>query len=169
MPQPDLDVIVKNWWGGGYDSTAFAGISAASNVIIGTNPAYSSSDFLAVYPKFTDLVPGAVLTMFVNLATACLMKARWQDQWKFAMALFIAHYCTLYLQSEGNPGSTAATVAASGLAKGVLVSKSAGDVSASMETLVGDWASWGAWVLTSYGQQLMTQAKMIGFGIMYIR
>lgn len=57
----------------------------------------------------------------------------------------------------------AAEIAAQGLAGGIQVSKSVGDVSVSyqpLETL----ASWGAWNLTLYGQQLATAAKIVGAG-----
>jgi hypothetical protein len=178
--QPDLDVILTQWWGGAFDSSILgAGIGGASNIIIGTNPAYGESDFLSIYPKFgslsddnppvyAGLIPKPVLDMYIALALACLMQARWVDQWKMGMGLFIAHYCTLYLQSEGNAGTEVGRVAASGLAKGVLVNKSAGGVSAGLESLVSDWGSWGAFNLTLYGQQLMTMGKMIGAGGMYI-
>lgn len=175
--QVDLEGIIDGWWGGTFDSSILAGILAGtSNIIVGGNPAYALADFLAIYPKFgsisgttyTSLVPQAVLQMYITLASACLSYNRWLDHWPMAMALFTAHYATLYLQSEGNAGTAAGTVASSGLAKGVQVSKSVGDVSVSMESLIGEWGSWGSWNLTTYGTQLMTVAKMIGWGMMYI-
>jgi hypothetical protein len=169
MSQPDLNLISQSWWGNSFESFALAGIvSTAANMAIGTNPPYASSDFLAVYPKFTGLVPDAVLSMYITLASACLSQARWCEQWQFGMALFVAHYCTLYLQSEGQPGSTAGQVAASGLAKGIAVSQSVGDVSVSYEPVTSGFESWGAWQSTTYGTQLITIAKIVGWGIMVI-
>jgi hypothetical protein len=112
-------------------------------------------------------VPQVVLQMYINLASAALQKARWQDSWLLGMALFVAHYATLYLRSEGNAGSTPQQIASSGLALGLTVSKAAGDVSQTQEYLTG-WEDWGSWGLTLYGQQLITLAKIIGMGPMYI-
>lgn len=56
-----------------------------------------------------------------------------------------------------------AEIAAQGLAGGIQVSKSVGDVSVSYQAL-DTLAAWGAWNLTTYGQQLATQAKVVGMG-----
>src|SRR6185312_11676962 len=111
-------------------------------------------------------IPTAVIQTYINLATASLQSARWFDSWLLGMHLFVAHYCTLYLDSEGNPGSTPGQVAISGMGKGILISKSAGDVSGSYETVIDK--DWGAWNLTKYGQQLVQMAKIIGSGPMYV-
>jgi hypothetical protein len=169
VSQPDLNLILQSWWGNSYESFATAGIvSTAANIAIGTNPSYASTDFLNVFPKFTTVVPDGVMAMYITLASACLSQARWGAQWQFGMALFVAHYCTLYLQSEGQPGTTAGQVAASGLAKGIAVSQSVGDVSISYEPVTSDFGSWGAWQLTTYGVQLITIAKLVGWGIRVI-
>ena len=83
------------------------------------------------------------------------------------MSWFVAHYATLYLRSEGNVGSTAGQIAASGLTRGIMVTKSAGNVSAMIEVPKG-LEEWGAWTSTEYGVQLATIAKVIGIGGMYI-
>ena len=178
MPQPDLNSIIAGWWGGTFDPSGLAGVlGGASNVIVGSNPAYGISDFLAIYPKFGTLsgaippifngpLPQVVLQMYITLASASLAAARWLDLWPMAMALYVAHYATLYLRSEGDVGSTAGSIASSGLAKGVLISKGAGGVSAGVNPF-GD-ENFGAWNLTSYGQQLIPLAKCIGGGMMVI-
>jgi hypothetical protein len=63
--------------------------------------------------------------------------------------------------SPGAPNG--AEIAAQGLAGGIQVSKSVGDVSVSYQPLSA-LESWGAWNLTSYGQLLATQAKIVGMG-----
>lgn len=60
-----------------------------------------------------------------------------------------------------------AQIAAQGLAGGIQTSKSVGDVSVSYQVLTA-LESWGAWNLTSYGQQLVTMARVIGSGPMVI-
>jgi len=56
-----------------------------------------------------------------------------------------------------------AQIAAQGLAGGIQTSKSVGDVSVGYQALTA-LEDWGAWNLTSYGQQLATMARVIGSG-----
>jgi hypothetical protein len=62
---------------------------------------------------------------------------------------------------------TPAQIAAQGIANGIEVSKSVGDVSASYSVLES-LKEFGQWNLTLYGQQLATMAKVIGSGPMVI-
>jgi Protein of unknown function (DUF4054) len=114
----------------------------------------------------SGFTPQPVIQLFINLASASLQQARWKDSWLYAMHLFVAHYCTLWLSSEGNPVSTAGQAAVSGLGKGIAVSKAAGDVSVGYEPMVD--MEWTALNLTVYGQQLVQMAKIVGMGAMYI-
>lgn len=256
---PDLETLLANWWGGGVQCFAWTAIADAANVIVGGNPLYQISDFLAMYPKFgtqpqsisqilianagsgyavndvvTVIQPGGaggnlivgtvdltgaiqtfqdittqvgggyrvannlattssgagvgavvnivaisaytsginlpeiIVQAYLNLANLSLSMNRWQGTWLLAMGLFIAHFLTLYLRSEGNPGTTAQQVAASGLEKGLTVSKAAGDVSQGLQPL-SDLEGWAAWRETTYGVQLATFAKIIGMpNSMYI-
>lgn len=113
----------------------------------------------------TGVTPQAVIQLFINLASASLQQARWGASWLLGMNLFVAHYVTLWLNSEGNPTSTAGQAAISGMGKGIAVQKSAGDVSVGYQPQVDE--SFTSWNLTSYGQQLVTMAKIIGMGPMY--
>ena len=47
-------------------------------------------------------VPVAVIQLYLRLAWTSLQSARWQEQWLVAMGLFIAHYVTLYAQSDAS-------------------------------------------------------------------
>lgn len=112
-------------------------------------------------------VPLVVMQIFINLASASIMQARWKTTWTFGMALFIAHYVTLWMQTETQPQGTAAQVANSGLQQGMLVSEAAGDVSAGLKPI--EIAEAGAYNLTDYGVQFATYAYGgIGAGIMYV-
>ena len=124
---------------------------------------------LVVTPTST-VIPPAVIQAYINLASASLSINRWGDLWLVAMGLYVAHFVTLYEQSEGSvtQNSTPAAIARSGLATGILVSASAGDVSKTVQILES-LADWGAFSLTIYGQQLATWAKMVGMGTSYIR
>ncbi len=152
--------IPELWQQGEYSDMSLENIAAnASNMRFGTNPEYKLSDFLAMYPQFSS-VGNAALTIFINLASASLSFERWQDLWKFAMGLFVAHYATLHSQSSENVKA--------GLAKGIQVSKGVGDVSVSYQLITEGWQSWGSFNLTLFGQQLITMAKTIGAGPVYI-
>jgi len=176
MSQPNLN----NWLDAAYgisDYSASGVVANASNIRFGDNPAYGISDFVAIYPQFgtvaedgsfTGVVPQAILQMFINLASSCIQQARWFDLWHFAMALFVAHYATLYLQSSTPTGANAKTVGQAGMAKAIQVSKAVDGVSASYQTISNGWEAWGSWNLTSFGQQLISQASIVGMGGMYI-
>lgn len=152
-------------------------VSGAANIRFGDNPAYTVDDFIAFYPQFGPSgpvdapvwpIPKAVLTAYIALASACLAQPRWQDHWSFGMALYVAHFATLYLQAMAAVGSPAAVIAEAGMERGIQVSKSAGDLSVSYQAIVSGWESWGQWNLTTFSQQLMSFARIIGMGGMYI-
>lgn len=240
MAYPDYDQFLSEVWGWGSDVCSLLPLlSLASNVLIGTNPAYTAIDFLNLYPKFggtpvtvtgtldgatgvltavssfigiatgqliagqgippgsviiafdptaqtitinnpttvagngisikiyvAPLLPLPVLSAYLNLASSALQQVRWQEMWTIAMGLYIAHFCTLWMQSESGPNSTAAQAAVSGLAQGFKVSKVAGDVSVGIKPI--EFNDWGTFALTTYGQQLVTFAKTIGSGGMLI-
>jgi len=100
-------------------------------------------------------IPQTVLQAYIDLASASLSQVKWQDSWKIGMALYVAHFATLWLQSSSPAGSDAKRIAALGQARGIQVSRSVGDVSSSHQSVVSGWEDWGSWNLTSYGQQLM--------------
>ena len=168
MSQPDFD----NWQdpGYGYDTYEVAGIvTTASNIVFGNNPSYTVVDFQAFYPQFaTNLFPTGVLQLFINLANACLSYDRWFDNWQLGMSLYVAHFATLFLQSQVPAGATAKQVVAAGLAKGIQASKSVADVSVSYQMVVTGWEQWGSFNLTLYGQQFITMASIIGMGPIYV-
>jgi len=165
----DLDLGTTYTW----DDYSDAAIGAdASNLTFGTNPAYTVMDFLNVYPQFGPPdggpIPPSVLQMYVNLASASVSQQRWCDAWQVGMALFIAHFATLYVQSVADPGSTSDQIALAGAAKGILVSKSAGGVSGSYQSVVSDLSGWVAWKLTIFGQQFLSMGRLMGLGGMYV-
>lgn len=155
------------------------GIEAA-NIVFGDNPTWEMANFLAIYPQFGQNTDGnwpienstvyqAAMQMYINLASACLSWLRWRDTWELGMANFVAHFLTLWLQAYVDPSlATSASVASAGLAKGIMSSKSVGDVSASYQLITQGWEGWGSWNLTTYGQQLVTFAKMMGAGMVYV-
>ena len=239
-----MDAVVDGFWdslfGGDIDSSGMQTYSLASGIVFGTNPPYTLSDFLEMYPKFfgapsaitatldgstatitalnstqnlkrgqlvtgTGIPDGTVfvsvnpsaktavlsnvttasgtavqltvyaappmpmmaIQLYINLASASLMQARWLDTWTLAMALYVAHFCTLYMRSEAGPNQTASQIATSGLEKGIAVSKSAGGVSTAAQLLAG-MEKWGAFAETTYGAQLIGFAEAIGSAAIWV-
>lgn len=174
MPNPNYNQQLNEIWGWP-DEVAGGLWAGASNIVVGTNPSYAIDDLAVFFPNLTGTnppnndgaVPTPVLNAFIALASASLVQARWEDSWYYAMALFVAHYCTLWLQQSGTQPANNRQLAAQGIAKGILIAKSVDGVSGSYKTIEGleDFGSFG---LTSYGQLLITMAKGMGAGGMLL-
>lgn len=145
-------------------------IAQASNLKTSENPIYPSEDFLTFYPQFTDKIPDVVLSSFLELGRACVSKQRYGEMWQHCIGLFVAHMCTLYLQTAADPSAPAADVLSAAQAAGVVTSESADGVSYSMDTsaLSQDLAGWAAFRLTAFGAQFATLARFAGKGGMHV-
>lgn len=150
---------------------------AASNIKTGDNPAFVLADFFTMYPQFgaatdgTYIVPTLMTQIYLNLANACIKEARWHSSWKIGMGLFIAHFCTLYVQGMADPNSGAAAILKAGQLRGLETSVSVGDVSVSTDysIIAGGIDGWANWMTTFYGGQLAGIGKMLGKGGICIR
>lgn len=241
MSFPNLELLYDCGWD--LQSTCgVAAISAASNIVMGTNPPYTIADFLDWQPAFGgpqtfvsgtlvsaspvlsgatqtggatavfaigQLITGAgipggsvilsidsanppnltltnpattigavsavlygnplisikLLTMYVALASSVLQQGLWLEYWPMGMALFVAHYATLWAQSNQNPATTLGQLAAAGAVLGFQASRSVGPVSYSQQPLMASgWDDWGALNLTAAGQRLITIASSLGVG-----
>ena len=148
-------------------------INLASNIKgLMDNPSFDATKFLSFFPQFTNKVPEAVLNFYIRLANNSLSYSRWGDSWEMGMTLFVAHYLTLYLQTTNglNENSPVSQVLANSYAAGLTASKSAGSLSKSYDygSVNDDFAGWGAWKLTAFGQQFATMAKLVGKGGSYL-
>lgn len=146
-------------------------IANAANVKGGENPAFDTEKFYTYFPQFQGTMTNApVLNQFIAMATACVKITRWYDSWEYGMALFVAHFVTLYLQTMTGDNPTASQVIGAAQAKGLQTSKSVGDVSVSYDFshIAEDLKGWAAWTTTEYGLQFATMAKMLGKGGMYV-
>nr|DAJ94251.1 MAG TPA: head to tail adaptor [Caudoviricetes sp.] len=148
---------------------------SASNVITSDNPEFTMCDFVSVFPVFiiTDSnyngIPSAVYNLFYNMANASIKYQRYHSNWKYCMCLYIAHYLTLYLQTQsGDPGAQSALAGA--LPRGVASSKSVDGLSISYDFMgaAEDLAGYGTWKYTIYGQQLASITKMYGHAGMWV-
>lgn len=145
-------------------------VSQASNIKVQPNPSYTKDDFLVFYPQFTGLLPDVVLESFVELAQACVSAQRYGKMWKMAIGLFIAHFCSLYLQSAAEIDTPADAVLAKAQEIGVITTESADGVSYSMDInqIGSDLNGWAAFKLTVFGEQFATIAKLVGKGGIYV-
>ena len=142
-------------------------IATASNRRGGDNPPFVLADFFAFYPQFENLteLPTAIVETFIAIADSIVKQNRWHSKWIIGMNLYVAHYCTLYLKTA--LGSTNAEgVYASGLPQGLITASSVGDVSKSVDysMLAEDLKGWGDFKQSIYGQQYVTNAKLLGKG-----
>ncbi len=147
-------------------------IGTASNITKDENPSFTINDFFEIYPQFRDnnALPPEMIEMYIDFADSAVNIKKWGKQWKLGMSLFVAHFCTVYMMSFSPEGSSAAAVIAAGQTKGLVSSKSVGDVSVSYDFsyAIQDVATWGQFNLTSFGNQFVSIAKMMSKGNMFI-
>lgn len=145
---------------------AVALVAIASTLTLSQAATTSGAVTLSVYEA--PAIPLMVVQAFLNLANASLMSSRWRETWKIAMGWYIAHFLTLYEQSDGVQSSAPGAIVTTGLERGLLVSKTVDGVSGSYQSLVG-LENWAAWTKTTYGTQLATMARLVGSGPAYWR
>lgn len=144
-------------------------VSQASNIKKEEHPEYTRETFLLLYPQFRGVLPDAALDMYVDLGLSCVNYKRFNRMWKAAIGLFIAHFCTLYLQSMQPEGTDASQVLAAASSAGMVTSESADGVSYSRDgSALNDLNGWAAFKMTTFGVQFATMAKLAGRGGMYV-
>ena len=151
------------------DAYAQAVASAASNVSSSTgNSAFTCNDLAIYFPQFAKLtttIPTEVQTLFIEMANASLSEERWRSKWKYAMSLYVAHFLTLWLQTQAGSSTnlTAAQVISAAKTNLVASSKGVGDVSVSydMSSIANSLPGWGEWLTTTYGAQLAQMARYL--------
>ena len=147
-------------------------INTASNLKRHENPPFYLEDFYAIYPQFQGLdeLPDMIVQMYIDFANEVVNIARWGKQWRLGMCLFVAHFCSVYLMSFVENNSEAAAVIAAGQSKGLISSKSVGDVSVSYDFSLAmqNVDTWGQFNLTLFGNQFVSIAKLNSKGGMWI-
>lgn len=148
----------------------FSVASQASNLMHGDNPPFTLSDFYKMYPQFEGKLDNEIIQMYIDFADSCVDERRWGTAWKLGMCYFIAHFCSIHLQGTLSAESSAGQVLGVAQSKGLISSKSAGDVSVSYDfgTIMDDLDGWAQWKLTSYGIQFASLGKLMGKGAVYI-
>ena len=150
----------------------------ASNVILTDNPKFELADFREVFPVFPlnaewetdpEKIPNAVFNLFKSMADGAIKYDRYFTNWKYLMCLYIAHYLTLYLETQqGDEDAQAALTGA--LPRGIASSKSVDGLSVGYEffDVAAGMEDYGTWKLTLYGLQLVTLTKIFGHAGMWV-
>lgn len=154
-------------------------VSAAANLPLrGEEGNYTAEMFLKDFPQFTNvgtetkdsLIPGEMLQLFIGNANKSILPSRYCEIWRYAAGLFTAHYSALYLKTYSNGSISAARAAAASQQTGLVKAAEMGDTSITYDNaaITAATEKWGSWNATQYGQQLVSMARMIGMGGMYV-
>lgn len=151
-------------------------IEAAANLTQqGEKGTYTSEMFQEDFPQFVKpeiqcLVPAAMLQVFLQNVNESILPSRYCGMWRYAAGLYVAHFSTLYLKTYSDGSVSAAQAATKGQQAGLVSEAAMGDTSIKYDNtaVMAAQAKWGSWNSTQYGQQLITMARMIGMGGMYI-
>ena len=88
----------------------------------------------------------------------------------YAVGLYIAHFASLYLKTYSLGSDSVAQAAGRADQVGAVKSAAMGDTSISYDNsaVAAGTEKWGAWNATQYGSQLVTMARMVGMGGMFV-
>ena len=175
MPIPDL------WQMLGYQNNAtmfMEAFNGVSNTILTDNPQFTKDDFTSIFHVFpisdtfdpeNPSIPTPFFELVLVMADKAIKYDRYKGQWKYLMCLYLAHYFTLFLQTQkGDADAQSALQGA--LPTGVATSKSVDGLSISYDLMgmTDDLQGYGTWKLTAYGQQLVTLTKIYGHAGMWV-
>ena len=121
-------------------------------------------------PHYKSLIPESMLQLFVDQANDSVLPSRWGSTWRYAAGLYVAHFVSMYLKTY-SPGSQSTGQAAAGAQPvGAVKTTTMGDTSVSYDNsaITAGVEKWGSWNGTQYGQQLVTMARLVGMGGMYV-
>lgn len=138
---------------------------------------YTVSMFQTDFPQFFEnetessfLGSPDMLRVFITQANDSVLPSRWGSMWRYTAGLYTAHFSTMYLKTYA-PGSSGRNQVVQGAAQaGVVKSATMGDTSISYDNsaVTAGTEKWGTWNATQYGQQLVTLARLVGIGGMYV-
>ena len=82
-------------------------ITAVGPSITISQNATATNDEMQLTVWNAPLVPFMLIAAYIALASASLVQARWQDSWPLGLAWFIAHYVTLFAETDSAALATA--------------------------------------------------------------
>ena len=154
-----------------------AKITAAGIPAPGEQGAYTPTMFLKDFPQFRKageddepILPEHMLTMFVEYANNSVLPSAWGSSWRYAAGLYVAHHAAMYLKTYSDGSAAPEMVAAKSQPTGAVKSATMGDTSIDYDNsaVTIGMEKWGAWNATQYGQQLISQARIVGMGGIYV-
>lgn len=154
--------------------------TAANIPSVGERGDYTGEMFRADHPEFyrkqgegqedTGLIPPAMLEVFLTQTNESVLPSRWGSLWRLAAGLCASHFAALYLKTYRDGSESAGAAAVNAAPAGLVSSAKMGDTSVSYDNsaVTEGTKEWGTWNATVYGQQLITYARSIGMGGMYV-
>lgn len=124
--------------------------------------AFDIAQFRISFPEFSDAVkyPDSMITFWADVGIICLIECRWRNLYDHGLQLFVAHNIALAAQNQ----KAASSGGVPGQIAGPAQSKTVGSVSVSYDLKNIAETNAGLWNATSYGQQLIRLARMVGVG-----
>lgn len=124
--------------------------------------AVTPASIRALYPEFsnTSKYPDIMITNWVTVAASMINAARWGELTDYGTSLFVAHRLAVQAravraaQFGKTPGEATGPVTSKGVDKV--------NVSYDVSSVVEEGA--GFWNLTTYGQEYIRQARLMGAG-----
>lgn len=159
---------------------AFDGVVGRAANLGGQVGNYTLEQFQQDYPQFftpqgeelppRPLLPQPMLESFIAQANACIQPDRWRESWRMGVALYVAHWATLYLRTYAPGCEDGQQAAASGSPTGAVKSVALGDATITYDTqaLTQGTQLWGDLNATTYGQLLAGRARLVGAGGSYV-
>lgn len=150
----------------------------------GEHGEYTAEMFLEDFPQFfhaykyigdeeeshKSLVPEVMMEMFIAQANDSVLPSRWGSMWRYAAGLYVAHFAAMYLNTYSDGSANAAQAANRAAQVGTVKSATMGDTSISYDNsaITAGTEKWGTWNATQYGAQLVTMARMVGMGGIFV-
>lgn len=158
--------------------------AAAANVPQpGEKGEYTEEMFQEDFPQFfstspseegtavvASLVPLPMLQTFIEQANDSVLPSRWGSLWRYAAGLYVAHFSAMYLKTYAPSSSSASQVAGNAAQVGVVKTATMGDTSIGYDNsaITAGTEKWGMWNATQYGAQLITLARSVGMGGVWV-
>lgn len=154
----------------------------AANKVVSNTDIFTEDIFFEYMPQFTikkiiknnsgkefedreSLIPQKPLENFIRMANDNILQCKWFDKWEYACSLYVAHHATLYLKSYSDSSKSIKDLISKSTPNGLVASSSLGDASISYDnSMTTNMSKWGPYSLTTYGQILIQEAKLLGIG-----
>jgi hypothetical protein len=122
--------------------------------------------FRLAFPEFANAAkyPDSMITFWSGLAKGMLIECRWGSVYSQGLSLYVAHEITIAARNAlmGAMGGTP------GQGVGLRSGKTVGSTSTTFDTNNTVEKDAGYWNLTTYGQQYIRLARMIGAGALQV-